>query len=202
MAKEHILKNMFKLGALAGAVLLSTNSFAAAGDTVMRVRAVNIATHNSSSPVEGVEVSKKTIPEVDFSYFFTDNIAAELILTYPQEHDVSLNGTKLGTLKELPPTLLAQYHFTPGGSFSPYVGAGLNFTLFSNVDIPGLDVKKSSIGAALQIGMDIPLKDGVSLNIDLKKVFMKTDVKDTAGTYVTTLKVDPMLLGIGLGWKF
>jgi outer membrane protein len=97
---------------------------------------------------------------------------------------------------------LAQYHFTPGASYSPYVGAGLNFTLFSNVDIPGLDVKKTSIGAALQVGVDIPLKDGMSLNIDLKKVFMKTDVTDTAGTYVTTLKVDPMLIGVGLGWKF
>jgi outer membrane protein len=196
------LRNIFKLSALAGAILLSTNSFAAAGDTVMRVRAVNIATHNSSSPLEGVEVSKKTIPEFDVSYFFTDNIAAELILTYPQSHDVSLNGTKLGTLKELPPTLLAQYHFSPGASFSPYVGAGLNFTLFSNVDIPGLDVNKTSAGAALQVGVDIPVTPGLSVNIDVKKVFMKTDVKTTAGAYVTTLKVDPVLVGVGIGWKY
>lgn len=196
------MRNIFKLSALAGAILLSTNSFAAAGDTVMRVRAVNIATHNSSSPLEGVEVSKKTIPEFDVSYFFTDNIAAELILTYPQSHDVSLNGTKLGTLKELPPTLLAQYHFSPGASFSPYVGAGLNFTLFSNVDIPGLDVNKTSAGAALQVGVDIPVTPGLSVNIDVKKVFMKTDVKTTAGAYVTTLKVDPVLVGVGIGWKY
>lgn len=196
------MKNVLKVGALAGAVLLSANSFAAAGDTVARVRVVNIATHNSSSPVTGVEVSKKTIPEVDFSYFFTDNISAELILTYPQKHDVSLNGTKLGTLKELPPTLLAQYHFMPGSSYSPYVGAGLNYTLFSGVEIPGIDVSRSSIGAALQVGIDIPLNQGLSVNIDLKKVYMKTDVKTTAGAYLTTLKVDPVLFGVGLGWKY
>lgn len=196
------MKNIFKLSMLAGSVLLSTNSFAAAGDIVMRVRAVNIATHNSSSPVAGVEVSKKTIPEVDFSYFFTDNISAELILTYPQKHEVSLNGTKLGTLKQLPPTLLAQYHFSPGSSYSPYVGAGLNYTLFSGVDIPGLDVSKSSMGGALQVGIDIPVNPGFSINIDLKKIYMKTDVKTTAGAYVTTLKVDPVLFGIGLGWKY
>lgn len=195
------MKSLYVLGAFAGAVLLSTNSLAAAGDTVMRARAVNIATHNSSSPVAGVEVSKKTIPEVDFSYFFTDNISAELILTYPQKHDVSLNGTKLGTLKQLPPTLLAQYHFMPGSSYSPYVGAGLNYTLFSGVDIPGVDVSRSSIGAALQIGIDIPVSNSMFFNIDLKKVYMKTDVKTAAGAYLTTLKVDPMLFGIGLGWK-
>lgn len=196
------MKNLFNLGALAGAVLLSTNTFAAAGDTVARVRVVNIATHNSSSPVTGVEVSKKTIPEVDFSYFITDNIATELILTYPQSHDVSLDGTKLGTLKELPPTLLAQYHFSPGSSFRPYVGAGLNYTLFSGVDVPGFDVDRNSIGAALQLGIDIPVNEGMSVNIDLKKVYMKTDVKTTTGAYVTTLKADPLLLGVGLGWKF
>lgn len=188
-------------GVFAGAVLLSTSSIAAGGDILMRVRAVNIATHNSSSPVAGVEVSKKTIPEIDFSYFFSDALSAELILTYPQKHDVSLSGTKLGTLKQLPPTLLAQYHFTPGGSYSPYVGAGLNYTLFSGVDIPGLDVKKSSIGGALQAGVDIPVNKNMSLNIDLKKIYMKTDVKTAAGAYVTTLKVDPVLFGIGLGWK-
>jgi len=195
------LKSFFTLGALAGAVLLSTSSFAAPGDIVMRVRAVNIATHNSSSPVAGVEVSKKTIPEIDFSYYFSDVFSAELILTYPQKHDVSLSGTKLGTLKQLPPTLLAQYHFMPGSSYSPYVGAGLNYTLFSGVDIPGLDVKRSSIGGALQVGVDIPVNKSMSFNIDLKKVYMKTDVKTTAGAYVTTLKVDPVLFGIGLGWK-
>ncbi|MDH4216244.1 MAG: outer membrane beta-barrel protein [Gallionella sp.] len=195
------MKSFFTLGALAGAVLLSTSSFAAPGDIVMRVRAVNIATHNSSSPVAGVEVSKKTIPEIDFSYYFSDVFSAELILTYPQKHDVSLSGTKLGTLKQLPPTLLAQYHFMPGSSYSPYVGAGLNYTLFSGVDIPGLDVKRSSIGGALQVGVDIPVNKSMSFNIDLKKVYMKTDVKTTAGAYVTTLKVDPVLFGIGLGWK-
>ena len=124
------------------------------------------------------------------------------MLTYPQKHDVSLNGALLGTLKELPPTLLAQYHFMPGSPFSPYVGAGLNYTIFSSVNIPGLDVSRSSTGGALQIGVDIPVNKNLSINIDLKKVYMKTDVKTAAGAYVTTLKIDPVLFGVGLGWKF
>ncbi len=44
-----------------------------------------------------------------------------------------LNGAKIGTLKHLPPTLLAQYHFTNLGAFKPYVGAGINYTRFSSV---------------------------------------------------------------------
>ena len=55
----------------------------------------------------------KTIPELDISYFFTPNIAAELVLTVPQEHRVYLNGTDIGSFKHLPPTLTLQYHFMP-----------------------------------------------------------------------------------------
>ena len=186
----------------ASALFASSNVFAEAGDWMARIRAVNVAPQNSSSPVVGVAVSSKTIPEIDLSYFFTNNISAELVLTYPQKHDASLNNALLGTLKELPPTLLAQYHFMPGSSFSPYVGAGLNYTIFSSVSITDLDVSRSSMGGALQVGFDIPVNKNLSLNVDLKKIYMKTDVKTAAGAYVTTLKIDPVLLGIGLGWKF
>jgi len=187
---------------VACAWFVSTNVFADADSWMVRVRAVHIGPQNSSSPLAGLAVSSKTIPEVDIGYFFTSNISAELVLTYPQQHDVSLNGAKLGTVDELPPTLLAQYHFSPGSSFDPYVGAGLNYTRFSSVNIPGFDVSKSSTGGALQIGFDVPLKNNLSLNVDLKKVYMKTDVSTSSGAYVSTLKVDPVLFGIGLGWKF
>lgn len=194
--------NKILIAIMASGLFASANVFAEADNWLVRVRAVHVGPQNSSSPLTGVEVSGKTIPEVDISYFFSDNISAELVLTYPQGHDVSLNGTKIGTVKELPPTLLAQYHFSPGNAFDPYVGAGLNYTLFSGVNIPGLDVSKSSAGAALQVGFDVPLKNNMSFNVDLKKVYMKTDVSTTAGAYVTTLKIDPVLFGIGLGWKF
>lgn len=133
----------------AGAMFTSTNVLAEAGDWVVRARAVNVAPQNSSSPLAGVAVSNETIPEADISYFFTDNISAELVLTYPQKHDVTLNGASLGTLRELPPTLLAQYHFMPGSSFSLYVGAGLNYTRFSSVSLAGLDVGRSSTGGGV-----------------------------------------------------
>lgn len=186
---------------LALGALLVSNAYAD-DDWLVRARVVNVDPKNSSSPVSGVAVSSKTIPEVDISYFFTSNVSAELILTYPQEHDVTLNGAKLGTLKELPPTLLVQYHFAPGSAFNPYVGAGVNYTLFSDVNIPGFNVSSNSTGGALQVGADIPLSGNLSFNVDVKKVWMKADVSTAAGAYVTTLKVDPVLFGVGLGWKF
>ena len=170
---------------------------------LVRVRAVNIDTANKDNTGLNLSLSNKTIPEVDVSYFFTPNIAAELILTYPQKHNLYSNGVQIGTLKHLPPTLTAQYHFTDLGAFKPYVGAGINYTRFSSVDlsVPGASIKNNSWGSALQVGMDYALDQNWSLNVDLKKVYMKTDVR-LAGNKIGTCKVDPVLFGVGLGYRF
>ena len=104
------------------------------GPWMVRARAVNLSSVNSDSTGLGLSVNDKVIPEVDISYFYNKNIAVELILTVPQSHTLKSNGTPIGTLKHLPPTLLVQYHFDMKG-FKPYVGAGLNYTNFSSVNI-------------------------------------------------------------------
>ena len=112
----------------------NTSATEAQSPWLLRVRAVHLDSANKDSTGLNLSVNNKTMPEVDVSYFFTPNIAAELILTYPQKHDLRSNGNKIGTLKHLPPTLLAQYHFTQFGKFKPYVGAGVNYTRFSIVN--------------------------------------------------------------------
>ncbi len=192
-------------GALAGAILLATNAYAAPGDMIVRVRAVDINFQNSAdtAALAGVTAANKTIPEADVSYFFTDNIAAELILTYPQKITVNPN---IGSLDALPPTLTLQYHFMPDNpSFRPYIGAGINYTNFSSVNLAGgaLNSSNSSTGGALQIGFDVPISGNMSFNFDVKKVYMKTTISSAAsGATVGTLTLNPYLIGAGLGWKF
>ena len=207
---------MMKKTLLAAAALCALTSGAAMaqnypqdGKWMVRARAVHLdSAYGGAAGDKGVSVNDKWIPELDISYFFTPNLAAELILTYPQKHDVRLNGAKIGTLKHLPPTLLAQYHFTNLGAFKPYVGAGINYTRFSSVKFdPAVDaalnpsVKKNSFGPALQIGFDYALDKNWSINFDVKKVYIKTDVR-SFGTKVGTFKVDPVLVGVGLGYRF
>ena len=175
----------------------------------VRARAVHINPADKSDAIPGVAaadsitVSDKTIPEVDISYFFTPNISAELVLTYPQKHDVYLNGESIGTFKHLPPTLLAQYHFTPTSQVSPYVGVGVNWTTFSkNKILDGAgSLEHDSIGLALQAGLDYKLDKNWSLNLDIKKVQIRSDVL-IAGTKVSKVKVDPVLFGVGVGYRF
>ena len=194
-----------KKNLLALAILCATTAGAAYaqqdGQWLVRARAVHIDSANGGAAgAAGVSINDKWIPEVDVSYFFTPNFAAELILTYPQKHDVRLNGGKIGSLKHLPPTLLGQYHFTGMGAFKPYVGAGINYTRFSSVDIAGgaLTVKKNSWGPALQLGFDYALDKNWSLNVDVKKVYIDTKVSGGIGTF----KVDPVLVGLGVGYRF
>lgn len=211
-------------GLLAGslsstALAQSTDLPPAAGNWMVRLRAVNLTAANKSDPVpalaipaDAIQINNKVLPELDVSYFFTPNVASELILTYPQQHDVTvmqsaLGGpTKIGSFRHLPPILTLQYHFTPASRFKPYVGAGINYTRISNVDlhVPGvgnLDMSRNSIGPALQVGFDYRLTERLYFNVDLKKTWISADVK-LAGQTISKVKVDPWLLGIGLGYRF
>lgn len=194
---------------LAAGFVLPTAVQAEEGNWMVRARVVNIDTANKSDPIgalglgrDEVTVSDKVIPEIDISYFFTKHIAAELILTYPQEHDVEVAGNDVGTVEQLPPTLLLQYHFMPDAQFRPYVGIGVNYTLFTNDDLDlNLETDSSSVGLALQVGMDIKLADQLFLNLDVKKVKMGTDVS-LNGDKLTHIDIDPWLVGVGIGYRF
>ncbi|QTD45956.1 OmpW/AlkL family protein [Ottowia testudinis] len=198
-----------KKSALLLAVLASLTGTAALAQTsgdspwLVRLRAVHLDSANKDSTGLGLWVNNKTIPEVDISYFFTPNIAAELILTYPQKHTVYAKDASIGSLKHLPPTLTLQYHFTNSTPFTPYVGAGVNYTRFGSVNLLGgaADVKRNSFGPALQIGASYALSKNLSINVDVKKVWIKTDVY-AGGAKAGSFKVDPVLVGVGLGYRF
>lgn len=189
--------------ATAALALLSGAAFAQAeGPWMVRARVVNIDSANKDSTGLGLTINDKVIPEVDITYFLNKNLAAELILTVPQKHRLYSNGTEIGTLRHLPPTLTLQYHFDANG-FKPYLGAGVNYTHFSSVNILGgaADIKRNSYGLALQAGVDIPVAKNVYVNLDLKKVYIGTDVS-VGGNGVGSFKVDPVLFGVGVGYRF
>lgn len=177
---------------------------------LVRVRAVYVDFDNKQSdglPLGGavaVEAKSRWIPEFDVSYFFTKNIATELVLTWPQEVDIKVGGSKQGTIKALPPSLLLQYHFTDLGAFKPYLGLGVNYTLFSdrsNILGGAAEVESSSIGLAAQAGLDYALSKNWSLNLDVKYIQMDTDVK-VGGTKVGNVGLNPITWGLGVGYRF
>ncbi len=199
------MKKMIVLAALAACGLGAVQ--AQESPWMVRFRATNLDMANKDSTPLSLTVNNKTIPEVDVSYFFNKNVAAELILTVPQKQTVYAGGADIGTFKHLPPTLLMQYHFTDLGAYKPYVGAGINYTKISSVSLDAgaalnpVTLDSHSWGGALQVGVDISLDKNWSLNFDVKKIYIKTDVY-SKGVSAGTLKLDPVAASVGIGYRF
>lgn len=173
------------------------------GPWMVRARAVHLDMANRDGTGLGLSVNNKTLSEVDVSYFFTPNMATELVLTGSQKQTVSLGGSSIGTFKHLPSSLLLQYHFTGLDGYKPYVGAGVNHTKISSVSLldGGATLEDHSWGGALQVGVDIPLDKNWFFNFDLKKVYIRSDVFIGAANQ-GTLKLDPVFVGLGIGYRF
>jgi outer membrane protein len=222
---RDVMRNTVKI-ATAACVLLALGG--AAGDAVakekgtllVRGRAIWVEPDISSSLKLGTagipgraEAEFNLVPELDFSWFFTDNIAAELILA-TSPHEVTAKSSPLGAsvplgdVWVLPPTLTVQYHFNPKGQFSPYLGAGVNYTMYYGEDeangVRSLDFE-NDFGFALQAGVDIAISDKWVFNVDVKKIFVNADatvVVNGVGTIKADVELDPWVFGVGFGYAF
>lgn len=205
MSKKILVAALVAAGVLSAPVVKAEE-----GSFMVRARAVYIDFKNGQK--DGldrtvgakVEADNLWIPEIDLSYFFTKNLAAELVLTYPQEVDIKIAGVKQGTIKALPPSLLLQYHFTELGAFKPYVGAGVNYTFFYNTSniLGGVaSVERSSWGLAGQVGFDYMFTKNIGLNVDIKYIKMDTDVY-AGGSKLGTLNLSPITAGVGVTYRF
>ncbi len=190
-----------KLSSLMIAGLLGVSALAVADQTnntkklqypwLVRLRGLDMNPANQSRafsalgvnfPANAISLNTKIFPEVDFSYFFTENIAAELVLTYPQQHNVTLQGVgNIGTVTHLPPVLSIQYHYPiPNSPVTPYVGIGVNYTIITAANLAAagtaLDVTRNSFGFAYGAGLDYKLDARWSINLDFKHVGIATGV--------------------------
>jgi len=150
-------------------------------------------------------VDNSFTPEVDITYFFAEHIAAELIAATAQ-HTVSAGGNDLGDTWILPPTLTLQYHFTPDNKFSPYVGAGLNYSIFyAEDDATGFtDFNvKNGIGVAVQAGFDYWINKNWGLNMDAKYIDLNVDASVNNGALnAYDVDINPWIIGAGVSYRF
>lgn len=202
---------------LLACLFIGTTSHAQSTPVQLRVRMLHIDPANKSEPIaalavpaDAIQVKDRWVPELDISYFFTPQIATELVLAFTKLHanvtSSAVGAFDAGSFKALPPTLTVQWHFLPQAQFRPYVGAGINYTRLSSVKLGNsvtgpLDLERSSFGPAAQAGIDVALGGAWSLNFDAKKAWIRTDLK-SGGAKLSTLKVDPWLWGVGVGYRF
>lgn len=201
------------MAAVASLAPIAAQAQAEENPWMVRVRAVDLLWQNGQSGTVAdlnVKAKNQWIPEFDVSYFFTKNIAAELVLTWPQQVNITAGpgNTNIGKVTALPPSLLAQYHFTDLGAFKPYVGAGVNYTIFGNrQNFPALgnqvQVEPSSFGVVGQIGADYMLDKNWGLNVDVKYATIATNVQlVSGGANLGKLTLNPWMPAVGVTYKF
>jgi len=184
------------------AITCGTNSFADTGDWLIRAGGSLVAPKSNNHTLVGVEDGYMVT--FNATYFVTNQFAIEVLAALPFSHDIDLNGgSRVGETKQLPPTISAQYHFLPDNNIRPYVGAGLNYTIFFEEHTTGalagtrLELD-DSLGWAAQLGVDIDLTDKVFLNAEVR--YLDIDTKASVnGAGIGTVDIDPYLFGVSLG---
>lgn len=210
------------------AILMSSAAVMAyeQGDILIKGGAAHVSTHDSSSDItplagsQGANVDDDTQLGLSFTYMYTDHIGIELLAATPFEHDVQsygavIAGSQVGTVKHLPPTLTLNYYpASKDSKIQPYVGAGINYTVFFSEDahssfesIAGkTDISlKDSWGLAFHAGVDYQLNDKWSLNAGYWYIDIDTDVTlRTAGVghLKLDIDIDPSVYSLGLSYKF
>lgn len=157
--KKYMIMVLLLAGSLATFAQVKKDSKKDYQKWQMRLRVIAAVPPSTSYDLSGsdVKISASVVPELDFTYFFTKNLAAELILG-TTHHSVTLKGktaeTKLGKVWALPPTLNVQYHL-PLKNFTPYAGVGINYTIFYGVKDDGAKLAyKNNVGFSTQLGVD------------------------------------------------
>ncbi|ADN75220.1 OmpW family protein [Ferrimonas balearica DSM 9799] len=206
-----------KLLSLAILTALSAPAFShEAGDFIVRVGAATVAPNESSGQVATFgefAVDDNTQLGLNFTYMVTNNFGVELLAATPFSHEVTLpeaGVNDLAKLKHLPPTLMAQYYFG-SGNLRPYIGAGVNMTVFFDEkftnDLDGalsdLDVD-TSFGLAGQVGIDYKFNDNWLVNASVWYIDIGTDVNFNLGEDRVSIKtdIDPWVYMLSVGYTF
>ena len=187
-----------------------------AGTLMIRLRAIGVIPLDADSSISTigghVSTTSQAAPEVDISYFFTGNLAVELIAA-TTKHTMRATGTAAGNVDVgstwvLPPTLTVQYHFMPHERLSPYAGVGLNASFFYSTKAAGGTVTSLSVndswGPAIQAGFDYNFSGHWFANMDVKQIFLNTAAHVSAGAVKLKAKdaLDPLVIGAGIGYRF
>jgi outer membrane protein len=187
-----------------------------AGDFMIGASVITVVPNDGGSVdlIGGTpSASVAVTPQLDFTYFFTPNFAVNLIAATTR-HDLEVKGSAIGTVDlghvwALPPTLTFQYHPLPTSQFSPYVGVGVNWTMFysegGGYSAPVLRTRVDNAwGVALNAGLDIELAPNWLLNLDVKWIYLRPDVDvDTSvGRIGATANLDPWIFGVGVRYRF
>lgn len=155
-----------------------------------------------------VDISDEYVPSVQLEWMFNERVSAELLCCVAT-HDVTAlpaagGSIDLGEVSHFPPTVTLKYRWNPDGVVQPYLGAGVNYTLFYD-ESPGAVASidyDSSVGPALQAGVDFMTGEHTFLNLDVRKIWINTDVSINGGAINADVDINPYVVSASVGYRF
>lgn len=222
------MKTKFLFGAAAAFVLTGSALAQSAGSIVVYAGAAQINPQVESGDLTApslagtkVDVKKASAFVGGITYYWTDNISIDLPISAPFKHDVvgagAIEGVgKLGTVKSLPMTLLAQYRFGDAGStVRPFVGVGPTYGYFfkprATAALSGITggtpanpttlSMKRKLGATMELGAAVNVTKDWSASLSVTKTFIKTTGSLSTGQTIETT-LDPVSVKFGIGYRF
>lgn len=195
-----------RLAALLLAALVGPASVAAAERPwTLRVGVHNVDPSSDGSQTAVGEITVDQQPGLSFNleYRLSQQLKLDLLAALPFKHDIRLDGSRIGSTRHLPPTLSVQWHPVPDARFDPFVGVGLNYTMFfeESLDIPAKLELKDSLGLAGRVGVDCHLSPQWLVGVDLRYIDIEPEAR-LDGVKIGDVKIDPIAYGVQLGYRF
>ena len=229
------------LAAAAGMILATAAHAQAAGSNIVSAGWFRVMPNSSSDPLKitspiqmtetgtGAKIKDADTVGLAFTHFFTDNFAVELVGGIPPRHKIE--GTdklssfgEIGSAKQWSPAVLAKwYFFNADAKFRPYVGAGLNYTWFSDAKItnsafqtqlggPGSTSSvstSSSLNPVLNVGATYAITKDWFVGLSVSYLPLKTtatiDTTTVTGVHVVSeakIKITPVVTFLNVGYRF
>lgn len=219
MSRIRLLAQAILVGGAATAV---TSASAQSSPWTVRVGAAHVRfstdadvfVNGAQVPGANAEASSNTTLGLELAYSFSPDWTLRFLAGVPPTTTLTGTGALAGTgtlgkVKYGPAVLSATYNLPKVGSVTPYLGAGLNYTIvMSSKDgfISNLDVN-SAFGSVLQAGMELPLGGEWSVALDARKIFLKTKasgVLPAMGGAIAKadVRLDPLVVFLSLGRRF
>jgi outer membrane protein len=189
---------------LATAVLAAPVHAQSAGDMTLGFGIGYVHPKDDNGTLAGgeTEIDDSTRPIVTFEYFIKDNLGVEVLGAVPFKHDINIGGSKIGTTKQLPPTVSLNYHIPTNTAFTPFVGVGVNYTTFfeDRSSLGELDID-DSWGLAATLGVDYAINEKGAVRFDLRYIDIDSDVK-LDGVKIGEVEIDPVVASVSYIIKF
>jgi outer membrane protein len=210
-----------RLPILAAALACGLGSgVAQAQDNVVKAGIIYYTTNSSTTGIQGIGIPPGADAETGnavtavfvYERTLTPNIGIELVLGIPPTIEADATGTvaflgnNILSAKNVAPTLLVNYYFgAPGDTWRPYLGAGINWTRFVDIQstlAPHVEMS-DSWGLAVQAGINYAVNKQWGLFASVARVDVKSDLVAVASTVLTTtIDFKPVTYTFGAYYRF